>query len=80
MAVAGVAEGLEPSLQALGTYIVGNPLNANFFAFVSMLDLIGVIAGGPIMAATYRIRDDDQSPAGYAFLLSAVCQLPLDKR
>lgn len=72
MGIAGLAEGLEPSLQALGTYIVGELLHANFFSFVSMLDLIGEILGGPVMGGVYRIRDASGHPAGYTFLLSAV--------
>jgi hypothetical protein len=72
MAVAGFAEGLEPSLQALGAYMVGASFNANFFAFVSVLDLVGEILGGPVMASAYRVRDTSGAPAGYAFLLSAV--------
>ncbi|KAF2727237.1 MFS general substrate transporter [Polyplosphaeria fusca] len=72
MATAGFAEGLEASLQALGSYIVGDPLNAMFFALVSMLDLVGEIIGGPLMAAAYRIRDASGRPAGFHFLISAV--------
>ncbi|ORX98666.1 major facilitator superfamily domain-containing protein [Clohesyomyces aquaticus] len=71
MFIAGLAEGLEPSLQALGAFIVGETLGANFFSFVSMLDVVGEIVAGPSMTAIYRVRDVVGNPAGYAFLLSS---------
>lgn len=70
MVICGLAEGLEPSLQALGSFIVGPSLNANFFSFVSMLDRIAELLGGITMAAAYSIRNLDGQPAGYNFLLS----------
>lgn len=77
MAICGMAEGLEPSLQASGSFIVGEALSANFFAFVSMLDTVAELLGGPIMAAAYQIRTPSNSPAGYSFLLSSVGPLLL---
>lgn len=72
MAMCGLAEGLEASLQSLGSYIVGESLNANYFSFVSMLDVTAELLGGPIMAGAYQIRNSANSPAGLSFLLSSV--------
>lgn len=72
MAICGFGEGLEPGLQSFGSYLVKKESHANFFSFVSMLDVVGDLLGGPIMAAAYTIRGPDHLPAGYCFLLSAV--------
>jgi hypothetical protein len=72
MLVAGFAEGLEPAMQSIASDIVGKDLNASLFTLVSMLDAIAELLGGPVMAATFSIRDADGHPAGYCFLLSAV--------
>ena len=72
MLLIGFAEGIDPALQALSSFIVGKALNANFFALVSMLDAIAELLGGPLMAHTYSIRGADGHLAGFCFLLSAV--------
>jgi hypothetical protein len=73
MALCGLGEGLEAGLQSIGTYIVGGEKHAPFFAFVSILDVVGDLLGGPIMAGAYTIRRKDGLPAGFCFVLSAVC-------
>lgn len=72
MFLCGLAEGLEPALQGLGSFIVGRFLNASFFTFITMLDTIAALFGGPVMAGLLSIRNPDGGSAGYCFLLSAV--------
>ena len=76
MAICGFGEGLEAGLQSFGSFIVGKANYATLFTFVSMLDVVGDLLGGPIMAWAYTVRGADQLPAGYCFLLSAVCITP----
>lgn len=75
MFLAGLAEGLEPAMQALATSIAGLEFNASLFTFVSMLDTCAELLGGPITAATFSIRDAENLPAGYCFFSSAVSVL-----
>jgi len=72
MAICGLGEGFEPGLQSLGSYIVGKANHASFFAFAGMLNVLGDLLSGPIMAWAYTIRGEDLLPIGYCFLLSAV--------
>lgn len=72
MLFAGLAEGLEPAIQGFASGVVGRTMNASLFTFMSMLDTVAELLGGPLMAAAYRIRDANGLPAGYCFLLSAV--------
>ena len=72
MTICGLGEGLEPALQSFGSSIVGKANHASFFTLVSMIEVVGDLLGGPIMAWAYTVRGTDQLPAGYCFLLSAV--------
>jgi hypothetical protein len=76
MAICGFGEGLEAGLQSFGSFVVGKANYATLFTFMSMLDVVGDLLGGPIMAWAFTMRGADQLPAGYCFLLSAVCITP----
>lgn len=76
MTIGGLGEGLEAALQSFGSYVVGKANHSLFYSFVNMLDVVGDLVGGPIMAWAYTVRGANQLPAGYCFLLSAVRIMP----
>ncbi len=68
----GGGEGLAPSLQAMASAAVTPDLNTDLFATISIIDTIAKLLGGPIMAATFSIRNEDGHTYGYCFMLSMV--------
>lgn len=72
MLLCGLGEGLEPSLQALGSHFAGKAFTAGFFTFVTLIDTLAEFVGGPLTAALFAIRGSEGLSAGYCFLASAV--------
>lgn len=72
MLLCGLGEGLEPALQALGSFIAGKSLYASFFTFITMIDTVAEFVGGPVVATLFAIHDESAVSAGYCFLFSAV--------
>ena len=68
----GAGEGLAPSLQAVVSAIVTQDLHTDLFVVVSIIDTTAKLLGGPIMAATFSIRNQDGRTYGYCFMLSMV--------
>jgi hypothetical protein len=68
----GLTEGLEPSLQAIGSFIVGRSMNASFFTFITMMDTAAELLAGPIIGGLLTIRDSAGVSLGLCFLASAV--------
>ena len=68
----GSGEGLSPSVQALALDAITKVDNAALFAFLGVIDTLGKLIGGPVMAFLFSIRDAGGHSIGYCFALSAV--------
>ena len=68
----GSGEGLSPSVQALALNAITSLDNAALFAFLGVIDTLGKLIGGPVMAFLFSIRDAGGHSIGYCFSLSAV--------
>ena len=57
--------------------MVDKTLNADLFAFITVVDTLAKLVAGPVVAALFSIRDDMGRSLGYFFLLSVVRMTPL---
>ena len=71
--VFGLGEGFEPSLKGLATYLIESSFNARLLTFITVLEVIAKLIGGPLMARLFSIgRNEDHGSDGVCFLASAV--------
>lgn len=74
LVVCGLSEGLDPGLQALATTLVHKVYNARLLTFMSVLEISGKLAGGPVMGWLFGIGrgvDDGHGSSGLSFAVSA---------
>ena len=73
MVGAGLAEGLEPALQGVATFLTNSSRNSQLFATVAICDTLAELIGGPIAARLIEIGRAENHPSdGYCFLASCV--------
>ena len=71
--VFGLGEGFEPSLKGLATSLIESSYNARLLTFITVLEVIAKLIGGPLMARLFSIgRNEDHGSDGVCFLASAV--------
>jgi hypothetical protein len=77
MSLCGLGDGLEPALSSFAASMVDKALNADLFAFITIVDTLAKLVAGPVVAALFSIRDDMGRSLGYCFLLSVVRKVSL---
>ena len=71
--ICGLGEGFEPSLKGLATSLIDGSYNARLLTLATVLEVIGKLIGGPLMARLFSIgRRDDHGSDGINFLTAAV--------
>lgn len=69
----GTGEGIDPGVQGLASAFVVADHRAMMFTILGMIDAIGKIVGGPLMAVLYSLRMDELGKsAGSCFLAASV--------
>lgn len=73
MAVAGLGEGLEPTLQGLVAYATPSAGRPQIFATLAICDTLSELVGGPMTVALMGIgRTNEHPPAGMNFMVASV--------
>lgn len=71
--ICGLGEGFEPSLKGLATSLIDSSYNARLLTFAMVLEVVGKLIGGPLMARLFSIgRSDDHGSDGINFLTASV--------
>ena len=69
----GLAEGIEPALQGLVTFLTDSTRNASLFTTIAVADTMGELTGGPLTARLMAVgRTSDHPSDGLCFLASSV--------
>jgi len=70
--VCGLGEGFEPSLKGLATSLIDGSYNARLLTLATVLEVIGKLIGGPLMARLFSIgRRDGHGSDGINFLTAS---------
>ena len=70
--VCGLGEGFEPSLKGLATSLIDACFNARLLTLATVLEVIGKLIGGPVMARLFSIgRREDHGSDGINFLTAS---------
>lgn len=70
--ICGLGEGFEPSLKGLATSLVDASYNARLLTLAMVLEVIGKLVGGPLMARLFRIgRREGHGSDGVNFLTAS---------
>ena len=71
--ICGLGEGFEPSLKGLSTSLIDGSYNARLLTLATVLEVIGKLIGGPLMARLFSIgRRKDHGSEGVNFLTASV--------
>ncbi|KAL8824291.1 MAG: hypothetical protein Q9191_005156 [Dirinaria sp. TL-2023a] len=71
--ICGLGEGFEPSLKGLATSLIDGSYNARLLTLATVLEVIGKLIGGPVMARLFSIgRRKDHGSDGINFLTASL--------
>lgn len=71
--ICGLGEGFEPSLKGLATSLIDGSYNARLLTLATVLEVIGKLIGGPLMARLFSIgRREGHRSNGINFLTASI--------